>query len=82
MQEKWSEILQQKITIDRKAGTVKTEDGNIYTRQELELLQNCSDKLKLSLHKIKNIFNGDLVPGPIKFLNGTGENSYIKKFRR
>jgi len=82
MQEKWSEILQQKITIDRKAGTVKTEDGNIYTRQELELLQNCSDKLKLSLHKIKNNFEGQIVAGLTKFSTGTGKSSYIKKWRK
>lgn len=57
----YSKILKQNYTVDKKAGTLTTEDGQVYNRKELKLLMDCSDEIKVLTHEVKKNFKGTVV---------------------
>jgi hypothetical protein len=57
----YSEILRQNIYINKEIGLLKTQDGTIYKGKELLLLKDVSNNSKMLIHRIKNIFNGEIV---------------------
>lgn len=60
MTTRYSEKLKQNITINSD-NSVKCQDGSEYSKSELELLQNCTDKGIMTIHKIKNAFSGEII---------------------
>ena len=54
IKEKYSEVLQMKIQHDTVTGEVFTEDGNVYTKKELDLIKGDP----LTLHRIKIYLKG------------------------
>jgi len=59
MTTRYSEKLNQQITINPD-NSVICQDGTNYSKSELSLLNNCTDKGIMAVHKLKNAFNGVL----------------------
>lgn len=55
----YSEKLKQNIHIDKEAGTITTDDGVVYNRQELKALTGYVDMIEIN--KIKKLFDGEVI---------------------
>lgn len=61
MKTKYSQILKQNISINQTDQSITTEDGQIYSREELSLIDGCIPESKIWMHKLKKLFNGEIV---------------------
>lgn len=59
---KYSNILNQKITINETDRIVKTEDGVTYTRSEMQAITGLHPDEIRGIHRIKKFFNGKILP--------------------
>lgn len=55
----YSDTLKMKITYNPETGNVKTEDGLIYTKEEINALSG--GEITSEIHMLKKIFNGKVV---------------------
>jgi hypothetical protein len=64
-----------KFAIHEKSGWVYFEDGTKYSPQEIELLRKTGSQLTPELHRVKKVFNGEIIGVEN---DGTGRNDKDK----
>ena len=57
----YSENLNQKMAYHIEKGIIYSEDKIFYSRKELDILQEAGQQVNKSIHKVKSIFDGEIV---------------------
>lgn len=61
IEKQFSKTLNQNMSIDKERGTAVFDDGTAYNRKEMRLLSGQSPEMLVAVHKVKNLFNGEVV---------------------